>query len=220
MSATAHAFGDDDDFDPGTGPYVYVSGGPALAYNACTSYALIFVQSYGGTGNCDDKNFAYRAGFGYQFSPMWALETSWGQFGSADQRGFASFPAPVGPGNYAWTLKANGWALQAVTTMHITTHTAVFAKFGVARVEYDEILFVQPTLLPPPPNTSGWAYGPTVNDKANVAALAAGFQIDTGPHGSIRFAAESYGSHNIYYIYGQNKPVRLVAATISLMWRY
>lgn len=219
LATSAHAdVTGDEDFNGSS--YVFVSGGATLAYKACTSGAQDFIQSLGGTGSCNDKNFTYRVGYGYQFTRNWALEASWGQFGSAEERGYAPFPPPVGPGNYAWNFDMKGWALQAVVTLHMTMHTAVFAKFGVARVEYDESLDVQPLVTPPPPGYAGWYYLGTVNDKANNAALAAGFQIDTGPHGSIRFAAESYGSHNAYYIYGKTKPVRLVSGTVSLMWRY
>ena len=192
----------------GDSAYVFASIGGGWAYNACQPPIIPGGQT------CRDKNLIYRVGYGYQFTPHWALEVNGGQFGYADSEGVSTFAAPVGTGNYNWQMKVNGLALQAVTTLHMTTHTAVFAKFGVARLEFDESLDVMSSS-----NGAYYAVG-TVNDKANVAALAAGFQIDTGPHGSIRFMAESFGSHAPYFIYGSSKIIRLLSGTVAFMYRY
>ncbi|HKB61162.1 MAG TPA: hypothetical protein VKC56_14085 [Gallionellaceae bacterium] len=93
------------------GPYVYVTGGAGLAYNACQSPLIA-------GASCNDKSAVFRAGFGYQYTPMWALEASYGQFGSANASGYGmfNFPAPIGTGvgSFAWQLKATGPAVQAV----------------------------------------------------------------------------------------------------------
>lgn len=187
--------------------YVFASIGQGWAYNACQSPLIP------GGHTCRDKNLIYRVGYGYQFTPMWGLEVNGGQFGYADSEGVSSFAAPVGAANYNWQMKVNGLALQAIATLHVTTHTAVFAKFGVARLEFDESLDVMS-------NSGAHSALGTVNDKANVAALGAGFQIDTGPHGSIRLMAESFGSHAPYFIYGSSKVIRLLSGTVAFMYRY
>lgn len=199
---------DFDDTDNGGSAYLFASMGQGWAYNACQSPLIP------GGHTCRDKNFIYRVGYGYQYTPHWALEVNGGQFGYADSEGVSNFAAPVGTANYNWQMKVTGLAVQAVTTLHLTDHTAVFAKFGVARLEFDESLDVSSY------TTGGYYAVGTVNDKANVAALAAGFQIDVGPHGSVRFMAESFGSHAPYYIYGSSKIIRLLSGTVALMYHY
>lgn len=202
------AWAEDGEDDNGETAYVFASMGQGWAYNACQSPIIPGGQT------CHDKNLIYRVGYGYEFSPNWALEINGGQFGYADSQGPSTFAAPVGAADYNWRMKVNGLALQAVTTFHMTDNTAVFAKFGVARLEFDESLDVMSYA------TGAWYAVGTVNDKANVAALAAGFQIDVGPHGSIRMMAESYGSHAPYFIYGSSKIIRLLAGSVALMYRY
>lgn len=195
--------------DNSEGAYVYVSAGQGYARNACVSTMLPPGQT------CAEKSVLFRAGYGYQFSSMWGLEASYGQFGYASSDGFATFPAPVGAGNYSWQLRANGLAVQGVATLHMGDVLSVFGKFGLARVEYDEFLGVAPTATSP----SGVTY-PTVHSNRNAPALGAGVQLDVTPHGSLRFMVESFGSHPIYNVYGSTTRVRLITASMALMYRY
>lgn len=195
--------------DDSEGAYVFVSAGQAFAHNACSSPIIPPGNS------CSEKTVAYRVGFGYQYTPTWGLEANYGQFGFAESTGFAGFPAPVGPGFYSWQLKANGFALQGVATLHMGDTFALIGKLGLARVEYDEFLGVQA-----PTSPTGWYYYPTVNDKRNTVALGAGAQFDVTPHGSIRLMVESFGNHDIYAIYGSTTKVRLLTGSVGLMYRY
>src|SRR5512135_686955 len=96
----ASAMADDDS----EGAYVFISGGEAFMRNACMSPIIPSGTS------CVERNVAFRGGLGYQYTSMWGLEASYGQFGYASTGGTATFPAPVGPGNYSWQLKALGIA--------------------------------------------------------------------------------------------------------------
>ena len=64
--------------------------------------------------------------------------------------------------------------------------------------------------------TSGYWY-PVVNYDTLSPALGAGIRFDFGPHGSLFLIGETFGSHSIYTIYGNNQKVTLVAASMGLM---
>jgi hypothetical protein len=208
--------------DTREGVYVFASAGQSYARYAC-SYTANNVASTGATGitgGCTEQSIAFRAGFGYQYNPTWALEVNYGQFGFASQSGYGNFPLPIGPGNYSWQLKALGLAVQAVATVHVTHDLSFLGKFGLARVEFDEFLGVNPTAIAPPPGTTGWYYYPTVNDKRNTVALGAGVQLELTPRSSLRLMVESFGAHDIYNIYGVSTKVRLLTGSLGLVYRY
>jgi opacity protein-like surface antigen len=202
LAAPAMA-GEDDE-----GAYVFLSGGSSFAFHGCAS-----PLDPSGT-DCSGKSIAFRAGFGYQYTPTWGLEVSYGQFGFSSSSGFANFAAPPvgpGPGNYAWQLKATGLAVQAVATLHMSDNLAVYGKFGIARVEYDEALVVASW------NTGFWSPPNPINAKKNSPALAAGARYDFDSHTSVMLGAEYYGQFDVYNL---NKQVRLtVIPVLSLRYQ-
>lgn len=200
------------------GPYVAIAAGPSVLRNACQSPWIPYLASNGGTSACSERSIGYRATFGYQYTPMWGLEISYGTFGYASSVGYATLPPLPGPTHYSWQLKANALALQAVTTVHLGDTLAVFGKFGVARVEYTEYMYGWNSNIPP--GFSGIYYTPVVNESRNSLALGGGVQFDVSPHGSIRLTAETFGSHDVYSSYGQTTKVRPIMASFGLMYRY
>jgi hypothetical protein len=195
------------------GPYVYVTAGAGLAYNACQSPLIV-----PGT-TCNDKSAVFRAGFGYQYTPMWALEASYGQYGYANAAGYGifNFPAPTGPGvgSFSWQLKATGPAVQAVWTLHMTDTFATFVKFGAAYVNYDEYENVVAAS-----NGTSWYIAPTASTARLNPAAGVGLRYDVGPHGTLFVVGEYFGQNNIYNVYGVGAKVRLVTGSFGLMWRY
>jgi len=203
------------------GPYVIIGAGPSMLRNACDNPWFPYVATMGPAGACSEKNLAYRAAIGYQYTPMWGLELSYGTFGYAHSEGVVNYPAPpvdIGPMNYSWQLRARGLALHAVATVHMGDVMSLIGKFGVARVEYDEYIYGWNTALVYP--YTSWYFSPVINEKRNTLALGGGVQFDLGPHGSIRLLAETFGRHNIYQAYGQSTKVMPVMATFNLMYRY
>lgn len=204
--------------DDQEGLYVTLNAGPSFASQACKSSTVTAIQSIGGSGSCSEKSIGYRAGIGYQYTPMWAVEVSYGTFGYAETSGSASFPPPVGPGTYNWSLKALGLAVQAVATVHMGDVLSVFGKFGLARVEFDEYLGVMsPTLGP---GYSTWYYGYVIHENRNALALGGGVQFSLTPHADLRLMLETFGSHDIYTMYGQSDKVKLVMSSLGFVYRY
>ncbi len=194
--------------DEREGPYVFITGGAGIEQNACNSPWIV-----AGTP-CNDKSAVFRAGVGYQYSPMWALELNYGQFGDAVSAGWATFAGGPGLAAWSWELKATGLAVQGVATVHMTDEFAVFGKFGVAAVKYDESMRLAS------PTTGYWTGTPTASTTRYNPALGAGIRLDVTEHGTVLFLVESFGQNNIYGMYGVGSKVRLVTGSVGLMWRW
>lgn len=90
---------------------------------------------------CHEGGINYRIGYGYHFSPMWGMELSYGDFGSAVEQGVfpsgglpAAAPAiAVGPAPYTWTWQAGGWELAGTATLHFGDSFSLIGKLGVIR---------------------------------------------------------------------------------------
>jgi hypothetical protein len=216
MLGAMPAFADDEE-----GPYVYVQAGGAIARNACQSgWITTALPAYGSNPGCSERSQVYRAGFGYQFTSMWGLEVNYGTFGNAKATGSALLPVPgyAGPSNYSWQLKAAGLAVEGVGTLHLSDSLAVIGKAGVAQVEFTEYMYSWDPAISG--NVTNYYWVPVVQTNRNALALGAGIKYEFGPHGSIFLIAESFGSHAIYDVYGSNAKVRLVSASVGLMYRY
>lgn len=201
------------DEDAYEGAYLAFSAGRDLAKNACKSPWVVAGSS------CTEQDYGYRFGYGYQFTPTWALEANYGDFAHASSTGNANFGAPVGVGTYAWQFKATGFAIQAVGTLHMGDFLAFFGKAGWARVDFNESM----TILAPTSPTGVWQGIPTVGSSKNAAALGAGVELSFTPHTAMRFQAESFGTHDIYGVYGLTSTttkVRLLSSSMSFVVKY
>ncbi len=206
--------------DNGEGPYLWVTVGAGIARNACQSpNVTIALPAAGSTASCTEKSPVARAGFGYQYTPMWGLEVSYGSMGYAYSDGYANFPK-YGVQSYSWQLKAVGAAIQGVATVHMGDSLAVFGKFGLASVDFTEDLSSWSTTVPLP--YTGVSWSPVIHTTRNALALGAGVRYDVGLHGSIFALVESFGTHDIYStFYGvPTKKVQLLTGSVGLMWRY
>jgi len=203
--------------DDTEGAYVFVTAGMSKMQNGCQSgwvTTTLPALAIGPAASCNENHPIFRAGVGYQYTPMWGLEASYGQFGSANSDGFANLG---GPSSYQWQIKAIGLAVQAVATVHMSDAFSVFGKFGLARVEFDESLHTWNINMPP--NTTTEWY-PVVQTAKTTLALGAGAKYDVTPHGSIFVVGEYFGTHAIYDIYGTGTKVRLLSASLGLMYKY
>lgn len=213
LLAPVAALADDD------GPYVIIGAGPSVLRNACDNPWFPYVATMNPPSPCSEKNLAYRAAVGYQYTRMWGLEFSYGTFGYASSDGVVNYPTALGgPMNYSWQMRAMGLALHAVATVHMGEVMSLIGKVGVARVEYDEYIYGWDKNLVYP--YTSYYLTPAIIEKRNTLALGGGVQFDVGPHGSIRLMAETFGRHNIYQQYGQSTKVMPMMATFNLMYRY
>lgn len=207
FAAPAWAQPPDDGLAEGEGPYLFVTAGASASYHACAS------PNQPNSATCHSLQPGFRAGLGYQYTPMWALEVNYGSMGIAYSDGYATFPAPVGPGNYNWQMRARGLSVQAVATLHMGDELSVFAKAGLARVEYDEWLGVSS------PTTGNWYLVNSIHANKNQPAVGAGVRYDVGPHGSIFAIYETWGKYDVYNV-GTFYSVSLTMVSGGLMWRY
>ena len=205
IAAPALAY--DDDLGESEGPYLFVTAGGNSGLHLCAS------PNQPNPATCHSLTVGFRGGLGYQYTPMWGLEVNYGSFGRAYSDGFANFGAPVGSGNYAWEMKAQGMAIQGVATLHMGDDLAVFGKFGLARVEYDEFLGIASQA------TGNWVLINPVHAAKNTAALGAGIRYDVTPHGTIFVIYENFGSYNVYNLPVQYT-VSLNMVSAGLMYRY
>lgn len=199
----------EDDGEYSGDPYVFISGGAGLALHACAS------QNNPSGNTCHSNYPVFRAGFGYQYTPTWALEASYGQFGYAWSTGYSTaFPNPPGPGYYAWEMKVTGLAVHLVGTFHLSDDLSIIGKVGLARLEFDESLKLYS------PTTGYWYYAVPYNEKRNALAIGFGARYRVTPHATISALVESYGSHNIYNL-GLSYQVHLtVLPVIALQYNY
>jgi len=100
------------------GAYVSLSLGNSNVINGCQAAPLV------GTGCSDKTGFSYRATYGYQYTPTWALEASYGKLGSASGGGYL--------------LLALGLSVTATATLHLGDTLAVYVKGGFVRAELKE----------------------------------------------------------------------------------
>jgi hypothetical protein len=204
--------------DDKEGAYVFITAGQSVMRNGCQSAWVTSFAALGSKATCSEKSTVYRVGFGYQYTPMWGLEANYGTMGYAGQDGYAFLPGYATASSYSWQMKAAGLAIQAVATMHMSDSLAVFGKFGLARVEFTEYMYSWNINIPAPFTNNYWS--PVVNTTRTTPALGAGIKYDVTPHASVLALVESYGSHDIYNLYGNGTKVRLLSASAGLMYKY
>jgi len=205
--------------DDTEGAYVFITAGMSKMQNGCQSgwvTTTLPANAIGPVATCNENHAVFRAGVGYQYTPMWGLEASYGQFGSANSNGFTSLGGT--PSSYEWQIKALGLAVQAVATMHMSEALSVFGKFGVASVDFDESLHTWNPNVPATVSYTEWY--PVVQTAKIAPALGAGVKYDVSPHGSVFVIGEYFGTHSIYDMYGTGSKVRLLSASVGLMYKY
>lgn len=156
-SLAASAMADDDE-----GAYVALNVGRGSLFSACKSPVA-------GPSCVDNRGFAYFATYGYQYTPMWGLEASYGKLGSATSTG--------------WDLRAFGLSVAAVATLHMGDFVSVFARAGLVRTEFK--IDITPATIAP-------------LSAANSPIAGVGLQFDFTPKLALRVQADYFGAYTIY----------------------
>ncbi len=106
-----------------SGAYVALDGGQSKASDACTGVA----------SGCSDTATAWRVAAGYNFTPMWGIEASYGDFGSVKYSG----PFLLTAGGTTYNANGNGewkgtaWQFSGTGTFAINEYFAILAKIGL-----------------------------------------------------------------------------------------
>lgn len=141
-------------------PYVALNVGRGIINKGCAA----------GLVNCtDNKAYAYFATYGFQFTPNWALEASYGKAGSVSSTNL---------GIMALTLGVSG-----VATVHMSDTLAVFAKAGLTCGDFRVS------------GTVPAAY--TVNPSGYSPSGGVGIQFDFTPHLSLRVQGDYLGAYGV-----------------------
>ncbi len=148
----------DDDRDEGA-PYIALNVGKGAIYPGCNN----------GFANCMDYNQnVYFATFGYQYTPMWALEGNWGK------TGFISGTP---------SIFMMGFSGSAVGTLHLGDTLAAFAKVGVTYGDF---------------RTNGPIPAAYVFNPAGYSPSGGiGLQLDFTPHLSMRVQGDFWGRYTV-----------------------
>jgi len=110
--------------------YISFDAGQSKAPGTCD-----FLFASGST--CSEKGAVFRLGYGYQFTPTWGTEISYGDFGRASESGILPATPPGVPGSgpipYTWDWSAIGWELAGTGTLHLGDSLFVTGKLGILR---------------------------------------------------------------------------------------
>jgi len=145
--------------------------GAYIVFNVGKSSVLHGCSNPGVGANCAaSKGYAYFATYGYQYTPMWGLEASFGKSGSVVADGYS--------------LRALSLTVEAVATLRMSDVFAVFGKAGLAYTDFN----TGTSIISPVPLTSS-GYSP---------AGGIGLQFDFTPKLALRVQADYFGGYTLY----------------------
>lgn len=124
-----------------------------------------------GLSGCKDTASLYRVGYGYQISPMWGMEISYGAYGKASKGTSGSQPVND------WQIK--GLQLSGLVTFPIAYGFSLTGKLGLAQTDI---------------KLSGTSYGTkSLNASSTKLAYGIGAQYDFTKRVSARAQYENLG---------------------------
>jgi OOP family OmpA-OmpF porin len=110
--------------------YVGGSFGQAEAEGVCDDIRTL-VTGIGSVNSCDEKDSAWKFFGGYQFSPNFALEVSYFDYGSVSASG-QTFSIP-----FSISGDATAFGVAAVGILPLANNFSLFGKLGLLRSEVD-----------------------------------------------------------------------------------
>lgn len=190
------------------GAYIAINVGQSKDKGACVSPWVA-----NGTA-CKETSAAYRLTYGYQYTPAWGLELSYGDLAKASSNGIYAVGAPqfgtsgaVGPASYAWSLKAMGWSIAAVGTLHLGDVFSVFGKVGGVRADFKEDNFVI--------DAANKTYSYSNSIAMNRLTYGVGYQFDFTPKLALRMQYENFGTYTLY-----SSKIKLSMFSGGLVFKY
>ncbi len=167
------------------GPYVALNVGQAVAFKDCNPPGIAT------TCSTDRNVHAYFAAFGYQYSPFWALEASYGKIGYISSAGYGIMPL--------------GLSVSGVFNLNVVEEFGIYVKVGATYVSFHQDS--------PPPATV------TAPFIANGTGLSGGVGIRYAINPKLDFVVQGdyFGSYSVYL--GTSR-VRLFAGTIGFRAKY
>ncbi len=178
----APAFADRDGDD---GAYVALNVGPAVVFKDCNPPGVATSCS------TDRKVHAYFAAFGYQYSPFWALEASYGKIGYISSGGYGIMPL--------------GLSVSGVLNLNVIEEFGLYVKVGATYVNFHQDN--------PPPAT---VTAPFLTNGTSLSG-GVGLRYALTPKLDLLIQGDYFGSYTVYT--GTTK-VRMFAGTIGFRAKY
>ncbi len=167
------------------GPYVSLNVGQAVVFKDCNPPGIA-------TSCSTDRNVhAYFAAFGYQYSPFWALEASYGKIGYISSAGYGVMPL--------------GLSVSGVFNLNVIDEFGIFVKVGATYVSFHQDAVT---------NTAADNLF-----RSNGTGLSGGVGIRYAINPKLDFVVQGdyFGS---YTVYTGTSRVRMFAGTIGFKAKY
>jgi len=162
--------------------YILLSAGKSNSHGTCSS-------TIAPDAKCSEKGNVYRLGYGYQFTPTWGMQISYGDFGRAEEDGALAVPPAGVPGGgpipYTWTWSAVGWEIAATGTLHFGDSFSLIGKLGYLRANV-EAEFVVIT-------TTNEIWHSEFHEVSNNTNASIGAQYDFNRDFALRLQHDRYG---------------------------
>ncbi len=168
------------------GPYVALNVGQAVVFNDCNPPGVA-------TSCTTDRHVhAYFAAFGYQYSPFWALEASYGKIGYITSAGYGVMPL--------------GLSVSGVFNLNVIDEFGLYVKVGATYVNFHQDNPPAAPLVTPPfiQNATGLSGG-------------VGLRYAINPKLDFLIQGDYFGS---YAVYDGATKVRLFTGTIGFRAKY
>ena len=165
------------------GFYGALDFGQAKGKDTCTGAAEI------GVVGCKDTSSAYRIGGGYQYTPMWGAEISYGDYGSASLGSFMGIPL----GDW----ETSGFQISGIGTFPLGAGFDLIGKLGIARTKLDLKTFIG-----------------TYTDTSTKLAAGIGAQYNVSNSVAIRAQYEDLGKVGDDATTGKSKITLLTAGVV------
>ena len=169
------------------GFYGALDFGQAKGKDACTGAGAL------GVVGCKDTSSAYRIGGGYQFTPMWGAEISYGDYGSASLGSFMG--TPLGD----WEI--SGIQISGTGTFPLGAGFDLIGKLGIARTKVE--LTYSPAIG-----------GGSDSDTSTKLAAGIGAQYNVSQNVAIRAQYEDLGKVGDDATTGTSKVTLLTAGVV------
>jgi OOP family OmpA-OmpF porin len=194
-----------DDLLNTTNSYVAVNAGMSKSEDTCT-------YTYVAGATCSENSKIYRIAYGYNFTPAWGMEISYGDFGVAKEEGtFPDTPAGITPYEatptpYVWTWDAVGWEIAGTGTLHLGDSFSLIGKLGVYHAQTGSELMVTT-------QTSGLWHAVSHEDSTGTSAGISA-QYDINRDFAMRIQYQNFGK------IGTVTKTKVSAATAGIVLKF
>lgn len=191
------------DFLNPTNAYVSVNAGLSKSKDTCTT------TLYAGA-SCSENGVVYRLAYGYNFTPTWGMELSYGDFGVVKEKGtMPSTPIGVpgsGPIPYEMTWDAVGFELAGTVTLYLGDSFSLIAKVGA----YHAMTGLEIEVI----TSTNELWHAVAHEDSSGTSVGLAAQYDFNRDFALRLQYQNFGE------IGSTSKVKVSAATAGLVLKF